>query len=300
MSKITSTHDKFVRAILADKSIAVDYFANYLPDYISNTLDFSSLTQLSDTYLSKQLQKTMSDIVYSCEQKNGKNVRICLLIEHKSHPDKFTPVQIGSYIFSGLQKQIDSKERLSVIVPILFYHGHQKWKYRTLLDLFGGIESEWGKFIPDFDFVYNNLGEIPDKDVETINNKFLTASLLALKHSFKKDWLEENVFKILVLTQDANENLQDSLVVYLFSNSKLEENKIIELLEPLPSNLKTKIMSTLDIFVKKGRLEGVQETQVKIISNLIKTSSLSDSQIASAVDVSIDFVQKIRAGLHFN
>ncbi|WP_090339663.1 hypothetical protein [Dyadobacter koreensis] len=59
-------------------------------------------------------------------------------------------------------------------------------------------------------------------------------------------------------------------------------------------------MSTLDIFVKKGRLEGVQETQVKIISNLIKTSSLSDSQIASAVDVSIDFVQKIRAGLHFN
>ena len=56
-------------------------------------------------------------------------------------------------------------------------------------------------------------------------------------------------------------------------------------------------MSTLDVFVKKGRLEGAEETQMKIIINLIKTSVMSDSQIASAADVSIDFVKKIRADL---
>lgn len=301
MSKITTTHDKFVRAILADKSVAADYFKNYLPDYVSNKLDFSSLRQLSDTYLSKQLQKTMSDIVYSCEKTSGDSIRICLLIEHKSHPDKFTPVQIGGYIISGLQKQIENKEKLSVIIPILFYHGKEKWKYQTLISLFKNLDPEWKKFVPDFDYIYNNLGEISDESVERINNKFLVASLLALKHSFQANWLEKNVLKILVLTEEASENLQESFVVYLFSNSKLEEYRIIELLEPLPSHLKTKIMSTLDVFVKKGRLEGrregAEETQIKIISNLIKTSLMSDSQIASAADVSIDFVQKIRAEL---
>ena len=179
----------------------------------------------------------------------------------------------------------------------MFYHGKEKWKYQTLVSLFKNLDPEWKKFIPDFDYIYNNLGEIPDKSVERINNKFLVASLLALKHSFQANWLEKNALKILVLTEEASENLQESFVVYLFSNSKLEEHKIIELLEPLPSHLKTKIMSTLDVFVKKGRLEGAEETQMKIIINLIKTSVISDSQIASAADVSIDFVQKIRSDL---
>ena len=71
MGKIKTPHDNFVRAILADKEIAIEYFKNYLPAFVSNQLDFSTLTQLSDTYLSKNLRKTMSDIIYSCGKKNG-------------------------------------------------------------------------------------------------------------------------------------------------------------------------------------------------------------------------------------
>ncbi len=35
MDKITSIHDTFVRAILADKEIAMDYFHACLSDYVA-------------------------------------------------------------------------------------------------------------------------------------------------------------------------------------------------------------------------------------------------------------------------
>ena len=98
-NKINTVHDKFIRAILSDKTVAKDYFQNYLPGFIAN------------------------------------------------------------------------KESLSIIIPVLLYHGKGKWRYQTLLDLFKNPDGEWEKFLPNFDYIYNNLGVIPDEHVEALNNK---------------------------------------------------------------------------------------------------------------------------------
>ena len=113
MSEHFPSHDDFIRNILSNKEIAIEYFKSYLPDFVSERLDFSQLIQLPDTYLSDELKKTMSDIVYSCGLKGGKgSIKVSLLIEHKSHPDKYTPVKVGGYLFSAYQKQIRNKEPL--------------------------------------------------------------------------------------------------------------------------------------------------------------------------------------------
>ena len=93
------SHDDFIRNILSNRSIAAAYFKKYLPAFVRDQLDLSALVQLPDTYLSEELKKSVSDIVYSCKLKTGdRSIKVSLLIEHKSHPDKYTPVQIGSYI----------------------------------------------------------------------------------------------------------------------------------------------------------------------------------------------------------
>lgn len=100
MSDITSIHDTFIRAILADKNIALDYFKTCLPSYVQHKLDFSTLTQLPDTYVSEELKKTVSDIVYSCRMKDRKEeMKIALLIEHKSAPYKYTPFRLEAIYF---------------------------------------------------------------------------------------------------------------------------------------------------------------------------------------------------------
>ena len=69
-------------------------------------------------------------------------------------------------------------------------------------------------------------------------------------------------------------------------------------------------MNTLEIFEKKGRdksLElgiekgveiGREKARIEIVSNLIKISTLTDKQIASVTDVTIDFVAKIRTEIN--
>jgi predicted transposase/invertase (TIGR01784 family) len=286
----TSIHDNFIRSILANKNIAVDYFRNYLPAFIGQQLDFSTLTQLPDTYLSEELQKTMSDIAYTCCKKNStQEIKISLLVEHKSFPDKHTPIQIGSYIFSALQKQVANKERLSVVIPVLLYHGKGKWKYETLAGLLENPEVEWKQFIPDFSYIYNNLGDISDEKITALNNKFLAASLLALKHSFQKDWIEQNMLQMLILTEKTSADLQRSFAVYLFNRSGLKEVEIRQLLESLPGALKKTVMSTLDILIEKGRKE-----EARNIALAMKQEGMPLEQISKFTKLTVEEIKKLK------
>lgn len=295
MSKQTSKHDTFIRSIMGNREIALDYFKAYLPEKVLNKLDFSTLRQLPDTYVSKELQKSISDIVYACRKADSElEVKICLLIEHKSYIDKYTPIQIGSYIFSGLLKQISDGESPSLIIPILLYHGKSRWEYVTLVELFDNLEPELHEFVPDYQYIFHNLGQIPDDQIQALHNKFLAASLLALKYSVLKDRLSAWIPTILSLASDIDTNLQNSLIVYTFVNSDLSEDQIVELITSLPNQLKENIMNTLDIFVEKGRKEGQQEKTQNAVQNLIRQSLLTDDQIASALEVTVDYVANIR------
>jgi hypothetical protein len=219
MTTIASIHDKFryvgpLRAILADKEIAIDYFKACLPKNVVDLLDLSTLTQLPDTYISKELQKTISDIVYSCRSRDSKRgVKISLLLEHKNKPEKFTAIQLLSYIASGHLKQIAQEKKVSPIIPILLYHGKERWQYRTLITLFKNLDHELRTFIPEYDYIYHDLGEIPNEYIEALENKFLRASFLALKYSQLKAELIKWIPTILSLAVDAQKNLQTSLAV---------------------------------------------------------------------------------------
>jgi predicted transposase/invertase (TIGR01784 family) len=284
---------------MGNQQIALDYFRSCLPTQVLEKLDFSTLRQLPDTYVSKELQKSISDIVYACQRADGAGeVKISLLIEHKSYVDKYTPVQIGSYIFSGLLKQLADGEKPSLIIPILLYHGKARWEYKTLSSLFQELEPELSRYVPDYQYVFNNLGEIPDEQIQALNNKFLAAALLAMKYSVLKDRLNPLIPTILKLAGEIDLNLQTSLIVYTFVNSELSEQQIVELITSLPTQIKETVMSTLDIFVEKGRkegkIEGQQEKTENAVRNLIKQSLLTDEQIASALEVTVDYVADIR------
>ena len=282
--------------------MAVAYLKNYLPEPVSKHLNFSTLTQLPDTYLSEDLKKSMSDIVYSCRRKDGKRaVKVSLLIEHKSYPDKYTPLQIGGYIFSGLQKQVQNNEPLSLVIPVLLYHGKERWQYRTLSGLFENLDKEWLQYLPDFEYIYNDLGKLTDVEVETLNDKFLVASILALKHSFEKEWLENNAVQLLIAAAEGPKGLQKGFIIYLYSRGKLEE----KILNSLPEPVKKTIMNTLDVYIEKGRKEGRKEGiekgraegKAEVVKNLIIQLGLSDAQAARIAEVPVAFVKKIRTGL---
>lgn len=294
MDKHTQKHDTFIRAIMSNQQIALDYFRTCIPQNIQNLLDFSTLHQLPDTYVSKDLQKSISDIVYTCKRAGGKGeVKISLLVEHKSYIDKFAPIQIGSYIFSGLLKQIGNKENPSLIIPILLYHGKDRWEYKTLAELFD-LEPALQAFVPDYQYIFHNLGKIPDDEIQALNNNFLAASLLAMKHSAFKHQLNALIPTILTLASEMEKNLQSSLIVYTFVDSDLSDEQILELVTSLHIKNNETIMNTLEMFIERGRKEGKHENTRSAIKNMIKQSSLTDEQIASFMEVPVSYVADIR------
>jgi len=304
-SRIPS-HDDFVRSILANIEIAIAYFKNYLPVAVSEKLEFSTLVQLPETYLSEELKKSISDIVYSCKLKGKKGkIKISLLIEHKSSYDKKTIIQIGSYIFSAFLKQIQNKEPLSLVIPVLLYHGQQKWEYQTLTELFAVLDDDLKPYLPSFDYVFNNLGILTDKEIESLNNKFLAASFLALKHTFDKQWFESNAERLFILASDSETGLKKNLIFYVFSRGKLPEN----VLNSLPEPIKSEVMNTFDVYFEKGikrgreegrekgKIEGKIEGKTEEVRNLIVKLGLTNGQAAEVAEVSIDFVKKVRSSI---
>lgn len=138
-----------------------------------------------------------------------------------------------------------------------------------------------------------------------LNNKFLTASFLALKHSFEKEWLESNAVQLLVSAAQGPRNLQKSFIVYLYGRGRLEEN----ILNSLPQSIKKNVMNTLDIYIEKGRKEGMQKgiekgmergiekKSFEVVENLITELGLSDKQVARIAEVSETFVKKVRTAM---
>ncbi len=296
MGRISSRHDKFVRAILGDRELAIDYFKSFLPQDLSSRLDFSSLIQISDSYLSKQLQKSMSDIVYSCRiQGSEKYVKVVLLVEHKSYVEKYAPIQIGSYIFAGYQKQISNKESLSLIIPILFYHGLEKWEYCTVSQLFDTFDVRWQRYIPNFDYIYNDLCCMSDGELEALSNQFLAASVLALKHAMDEVWLNEHALSIFAKAVSGSGNQLEQLTVYFFENSNSSEAVATRIIELIPEQLKDKIMSTFDRYELKGMEKGMETSKIAFVKNLLSNTDFTVSQIAKLVEVTEEFVIRIQS-----
>lgn len=242
------------------------YFRTVIPDYILDTLDLSTLRPMSESYVSADLKKILSDVVYSCKRKDHKgDAGISLLLEHKSAPDKYTPLQIGSYLFSGYRQQVrQGATPLSPILPILFYHGKDQWEYRTMSTLFGETGQKVGDeknldlypFIPNYQYIYHNLREIPDGKIGSSENKFLSASLLVLKHAFDRSWLSDNFMSFLIDGLPyGDKELQQAFITYYFNRVDFSEKQAEEKINKLPLNIKETVMSTYDRLIEKGRLE---------------------------------------------
>ncbi len=154
-----------------------------------------------------------------------------------------------------------------MIIPIVMYHGRDTWEYRTLCDLVDDLDPLWEKYLPDFDYLYHNLCEISDTEILSLGNRFLSASMLAMKHIFDRQWLGENAKLLAELAAGASVSSRDGLLYYLLArenegeqnsdtmeHEKWSRDQIIEFF-----GLDVPEGSMADELIKKGRAQGREE-----------------------------------------
>jgi predicted transposase/invertase (TIGR01784 family) len=183
MTWTPSPHDKLIKEFLSNRETAASLFDNYLPTDIRETLRLETLEICKDSFVEPDLREFFSDLLYRVRF-GDRSGYLYMLLEHKSHPEKHTALQVLGYIRGIWALHLEQATwPLPVIVPMVLYHGPRPWPYSTdLLSLIDGPDKRFYPYIPDFSFVLVDLFRFSDKDIK--GAVLCRVSLLLLKHVF--------------------------------------------------------------------------------------------------------------------
>ena len=102
--KPAHTHDKFFKSTFSRKEEAIDLISHVLPKEMVGKLDFATLEADGNSYVSKELKEHFSDLVFNCKYAGRIQIKIAILLEHKSTVPDYPHLQLLKY-FIGIWDQ---------------------------------------------------------------------------------------------------------------------------------------------------------------------------------------------------
>ena len=108
-----------------------------LPEHVGRDIDWSSLRLEPASFVDDELRDRHADLLFSADYRDSKALLYCLL-EHKSCPDRWTPLQVQRYTMRIWERCL--RESGSAYLPAVFtvvvHHGSAPWSGpRSLIDL---------------------------------------------------------------------------------------------------------------------------------------------------------------------
>ena len=133
----------------------------------------------------RKYKKFYLDLSVECRL-SGSESEIYIVFEHKSYPDKLTLIQVLNYCAVVWETNIRNKEPLRPIIPVVFYHGKQKFNLPTDFSDYFDVDDIIREYLVDFSVVLFDTNQHTDDDIlKSSGDLYLAASLLAMKHIFK-------------------------------------------------------------------------------------------------------------------
>ena len=143
-------------------------------------------------------------------------------IEHKSYVVKYPHVQLLRYILEHVEAQIKAKEPLTVLIPIVIYHGEKEWKVRSFSDYFEVIDEQLLPFIPNFKYCFTNISQYSDEEIISMGIGKLINVFLAMNHARNVEYILKNYSTIFVNFEKMLGEKQDVLCLQV--NDRCDDN----------------------------------------------------------------------------
>ncbi len=302
--EINNPHDKFFKSFIYEKENAIDFLKTFLPQNISENIDFGSLSMEKTGFVSDRLSETFSDAIFRCRLKNtNEEVFVSILIEHKSHPDKYVAIQLLNYLADAYWAQLKQSNTLQLIIPFIYYHGKEKWQYKSIPQIIENIPDTLKVFIPDFDTIFVDLNTMTEAEMENITNLMLHSALYMQKYSFSQELLLSKIIDILTIADRSHQkrgNFLKCIFVYFNELVEIETGELRKIIASLPKSAKQEIMTTYQLIKKEGRKEGLEEGLEKGREEGLKKGVLNlhkrdftIAQIAEIMEIPVDKVKSI-------
>ena len=289
-------HDKLFREIESIKENAMDLVEGTFPKNISSKLDIPTMTLDNTSYVDEKLQEYYSDLVYNCKLKSSGDVKITILFEHKSYKPANEYLQLLRYMLNIWTIQENNKEKLTLILPVIFYHGATKWERKYLLEYFDDIDDpDLQQFIPVIEYILTDITKYSD---ELINdqifkrefNKALAILFKYIHNDVKLEGKLPEIFEHLnMYIEDEKINLLVvSFVSYIMELTEIEATIIQNIVSSKSIKGGEIVMTTAMKLRTEGKTEGKKEDARKMLA---KKYSLDD--ISEITGLSIEEIRKL-------
>ena len=289
-------HDHFFKQVFKDQKNVVDFIKQYLPDKITNELDLSSVQIIDPSANSEEDIEFVSDIVVSCKTRDGTPADIYLLFEHKSYKDKGIYLQLLRYMYEMWQEDFRLKKPFRVIIPVVFYHGTNKWNIpERFLDNFN-VSSDLKSYLLDFSYILFDTNRWnPDLEDLSNQNVYLMCSLMLLKMAIRDDW--QGVKSILEIFAKNGLLKEDQWTIiflrYIANTQDISKEEFLNFTSELSSGGTT--MTVADIIREEGKLEGEKDALAFVFELKYGEEGVSFFNLIKDRIVSLEDVENIKS-----
>jgi len=221
-----------------------------------------------------------------------------LLFEHKSYPDRWIALHLLCYqvkIWELFVKQNKRAKALPVIIPMVLYHGKQRWMAGTRFsDLISPPDEELRLYVPDFSYLLYDLSAYRDDQIRGMAIVRVTLLLLKYIHHPQFTAYLRHIFPLLRDLSQPGRGLTylESIIRYVFNAAdRVSMDELKEIIEENISEDKEELIMTLaEQLIQQGRQEGRQEGKQEGIEQGIQ-QGIQQGKIKMARDAILDILE---------
>jgi len=228
-------HDKYIKERLQVRQNAIDFLKIAISDPSLYKINWETLTYSPTSYVDDHLKEVFADIVFTCQLEDGTDALCTIIIEHKSYEDQFVAFQLLGYMSRSYLQQIKNKEKLSIVIPLLFCHHSGNYEYKKIESFFDHKFSELLDFVPKYKVMLFNVHDLNDEAIFSVRNVAISTMLLTQKHINNPAKLLNKLSKIYESLQTQEErNFFNSNYVYIMM---IAERKSIDRLSIIQKDI---------------------------------------------------------------
>jgi predicted transposase/invertase (TIGR01784 family) len=261
-----NNHDDFFKKLFSYKEHARDFTKGFLPQELLENIDLSTIEYENTSYIDKYLKKNFSDTVYSCSLNNKTQIKISLLFEHKSRPDQRLPFQLLRYMTSIWETDNQQKKKPVPVIPVVFYHGKESWTPKNLISSFDDYPAFIKNYIPDYNFLFVNIGKYSDEEIKSkiMDNATLKLGILVIKNIYNPKVLENSLkdyFELVKIyfEQEKSLNFIEAVLNYIYKATEIETSIVVNSLKDVSKTGGELAMTTAEKLRQEGMQEGMQQ-----------------------------------------
>lgn len=284
-TRLINSHDRFFKELFSRKEEAREFIAKTFPKEISQKINFETLELDKTEYIDSKLRTHFSDVVYNCKYNNLTDIKITLLFEHKSYTEQYPHLQLLGYMLKIWELQVKQKQALTPIIPIIFYHGEQKWTKNSFDKYLTGIDGILQRFIPEFDYQIIDTSDFSDDEIHNLfKNLQLQIGILILKNIFNEENTLLKIDKIFseintILQTEQGEKFFEAIVSYLYFATHLETQIIVDKMRTVSPNAGDIFISTAQKLRFEGKIEGIETGMKKVAFSMLQKGYPDDEII---------------------